>query len=64
MLRQGNISQMKEQEKSPDKELNEMEASNLPDAEFKTLVLRMFKELSETFNEEIGHVKKDTVIIK
>ena len=64
MMRQGNISQMKEQEKSPDKELNEMEASNLPDAEFKTLVLRMFKELSETFNEEIGNVKKDTVIIK
>ena len=27
-----------------------MEISNLSDAEFKTLVVRMFKELSENFN--------------
>ena len=41
------MSQMKEQTKSPEKELNEMETSNLPDAEFKTLDTRMFEELSE-----------------
>ena len=38
--------QMKEQIKT-EKELNEMEISNLSDAEFKTLVIRMFKDLSE-----------------
>ena len=38
---------MKEQIKTPEKELNEMEISNLSDAEFKTLVIRMLKELSE-----------------
>ena len=32
---------MKEQIKTPEKELNVMETSNLSDAEFKTLVLRM-----------------------
>ena len=32
------------------KELNEMEISNLSDAEFKTLVIRMLKELTVYFN--------------
>ena len=41
------MSQMKEQIKTPEKELKEMEISNLSDAEFKTLVIRMLKELSE-----------------
>ena len=37
--------QMEEQNKFPEKELNEMEISNLSDAEFKTSVIRMLKEL-------------------
>ena len=40
---------MKEQETSPEKELYEIEASNLPDSEFK-VIIRMLKELSENFN--------------
>ena len=44
------MAQMKEQIKTPGKELNEMEISNLLDAEFKTLVIRMTKELSEDLN--------------
>ena len=47
MRRQRNMAQMKEQNKTPEKELNEMEISSLPDAEVKTLVVRMFKELGE-----------------
>ena len=39
------MAQMKEQIKTPEKELNEMEISNASDAEFKTLVLRMLKEM-------------------
>ena len=42
-----NMAQMKEQIKTPEKELNEMEMSNLSEAEFKILVIRMLKELSE-----------------
>ena len=38
MRRQRNKAQMKEQIKTPEKGLNEMEISNLSDAEFKTLV--------------------------
>ena len=41
------MAQMKEQIKTPEKELSEMEIRNLSDAEFKTLVIRMLKELSE-----------------
>ena len=39
------MAQMKEQNKTPGKELNEMEVSNLSDAKFKTLVTRMLKEI-------------------
>ena len=45
MQKQRNMDQMKEQNKIPEKELNEMEISNPSDAEFKTLVIRMLKEL-------------------
>ena len=41
------MSQMKEQNKTPQKELKAMEIGNLSDAEFKTLVIRLLKELSE-----------------
>ena len=37
--------QMKEQNKIPEKELNETEVARLSDAEFKTLVIRMLKQL-------------------
>ena len=36
--------------KIPEKELSEMEIANLSDAEFKTLVIRMLKELIEYDN--------------
>ena len=45
MSRQRNMAQMKEQIKTPEKELNEMEISNLSDAEFKTLVIRCSRNL-------------------
>ena len=48
---------MQEQIKTPENELNEMEISNLSNAEFKTLVIRMFKELNEDFN----NLRKDPV---
>ena len=50
MRRQRNMAQMKEEIKTPEKELNELEISHLSDAQFKTLVIRMLKELSEDLN--------------
>ena len=48
---------MKEEIKTPEKQLNEMEISNVSDAEFKTLVIRMLKEL----NGDLNGTKKDPV---
>ena len=48
--RQRNMAQMREQVKTPKKELNKMEISNLSDAVFQTPVIRMLKELSEDFS--------------
>ena len=48
------MAQMKEQVKTSEKELNKMEISNLSDAEFKTLVIRLRKELSE----DLSSIKK------
>ena len=41
------MAQMKEQIKTPEKELSDKEIDNLSDAEFKTLVIRMFTKLVE-----------------
>ena len=55
---------MKEQITTLEKELNEMEISNLSDAEFKVLAIRMLKELSEDLNniKKIQSEIKDTLI--
>ena len=50
MRRQRIVAQMKEQNKTPEKELNKMETSNLSDTEFKTLVIKMLKDLTGYFN--------------
>ena len=65
MGRQRNMAQMKKQNNIPEKELNKMETSNLPDAEFKTLVIRMIKEhrekveLTENFNKDLRNIKTE-----
>ena len=41
------MAQMKEQSKTPEKELSDEETANISDAEFKTLVIRMLTELIE-----------------
>ena len=55
MRRQRNMVQMKEQIKTPEKELCKREINNQSDEEFKTLVIRMLKE----FSEDLNVIKKD-----
>ena len=50
MRRQRNKAQMKRKDKTPEKELNKTEIANLSDAEFKTLEIRMLRELTEYGN--------------
>ena len=58
------MTQMKEQNKTPEKELNKAEKINPPDAEFKTLVIRMVKELNEDLNsiKKVQSEVRDTLI--
>ena len=56
MLRQRTMAQMKEQIKTPEKELSNEEIASLSDGEFKTLVIRM---LTETV--EYGHKIEEKV---
>ena len=61
MRKQRNIPQMKQQEKTPENKLNEMEASNLPETEFKIMVIRMLSELMgrmHEHNEDLNNIKR------
>ena len=60
------MAQMKGWIKTLEKELNEMEISNLSDAEFKTMFIRMLKELSQDLSsiKKIQSEIKDTLIEK
>ena len=53
-------------ENSPVKELNEMETSKLSDIEFKRMVMRILKELTDNYKELSGNynsMKKETETI-
>ena len=64
MRRQRNMAQKKKHVKTPEKELKKMEISNPSDAEFKTPVIRMFKELSEDLSsiKKIQSETKNTLV--
>ena len=63
--------QMKEQDKSPEEELSKVEISNLPDKEFKVMIIKMLNELgrrmnehSDKFNKELENIKKNQTEMK
>ena len=64
MTGQRNMSQMKEQNKTPEKEIAYLHFIYPLDADFKTLVIRMLKKLSKDLNsiKMIQSEKEDTLI--
>ena len=60
MGRQRNKPQMKGKEKAPRRMLNEIEASQLSDIEFKTMVIRKLNELSENNQKLQGNYEEPT----
>ena len=67
MRRQRKMAHMKEQSQTLEKELNKMEVSNPSDAEFKTRVIRMLRELNGYFNsmkKTQGEMKVTLIEIK
>ena len=60
--------QMKEQEKTPEKQLNEVEIGNLPEKEFRAIIVKMIQDLrkrmeawikktQEMFNKDLEELK-------
>ena len=52
------MPQMKEQKKSPEKELNEMQATKILNAEFKTIIIRMLKDVRESLDDLSDNLKR------
>ena len=64
MRKKRNMPQMKQQEKTPENKLNGIEASNLQEYEFKTVVMRMLKELRGRMDEHNENLSREKVSIK
>ena len=69
MKRQRAMHQMKEQDKTPGKQLNEVAIGNLQEKEFRIMIVKMIQDLGkgmeakienmqEMFNEDLEELKK------
>ena len=63
--------QMKEQDKIPEEELSKVQLSNLPDKEFKLMIIKMLHEFrrrmdehSVKFNKELQNIQKNQSELK
>ena len=50
--------QMKEQDKTPEKQLNEMEIGNLPEKEFKIMIVKMIQDLGKRMEAKIEKMQE------
>ena len=50
--------QMKEQDKTPGKQLNEVAIGNLPEKEFKIMILKMIQELRKRMEAKIKKMQE------
>ena len=64
MKKQRNYSQLKEQEKSPEKTNNEIDLTSLLDSEFEKQVIKTLKELRKTINRNADHCNRELETIK
>ena len=58
MKKQKVISQMKGQDKTPEKELNEMEIGNLPEKEFRKMIVNLLQDLRKRMEAKIEKVQE------
>ena len=65
MKKQKVVSQMKGQDKTPEKQLNEVEIGNLPEKELKKMIMKMIQDLVKTmkmqemFTKDLQEQKAD-----
>ena len=50
--------QMKEQDKTPEKQLNEVEIGNLPEKEFRIMIVKMIQDLGKTIEAKIEKMQE------
>ena len=50
------MSQMKEQDKTPEEQLSEVEIGNLSEKDFKVMLVRMIQDLGEKKEEKINEL--------
>ena len=50
--------QMKEQDKTPEKHLNEMEIGNLPEREFRIMIVKMIQVLGKRMEAKIEKMQE------
>ena len=50
--------QMKEQDKTPEKKLNEVEIGNLPEKEFRIIIVKMIQDLGKKWRQRSRRCKK------
>ena len=58
MKRQKTMYQMKEQDKTPEKQLNEVEIGNLPEKEFRIMVVKMIQDLGKRMEAKIEKMQE------
>ena len=58
MKRKRAMYQMKEQDKTPEKQLNEVEISNLPEKEFRIMIVKMIQDLGKRMEAKIEKMQK------
>ena len=49
---------MKEQDKSPEKQLNEVEIGNLPEKEFRIMIVKMIQDLGKRMEAKIEKMQE------
>ena len=58
MKRQRATYQMKEQDKTPEKPLNEVEIGNLPEKEFRIMIVKMIQDLGKRMEAKITKMQQ------
>ena len=59
MKKQKAMSQVKGQDKTPEKQLNEVEIGNLPEKEFRIMIVKMIQNLEKTMEKMQEMFTKD-----
>ena len=58
MKRQRAMYQMKEQDKTPEKQLNEVEIGNLPEKEFRKMIVKMIQDIRKRMEAKIEKMQE------